>query len=173
MNIWLTADTHFGHDNIIRYCNRPFNFTHEMNEYLVHSWNSVVNPDDVVIHVGDVAMGSPNHTMHYLAALNGRKILCAGNHDSKKQIKVLKELHWVILNQIVVNDVLIRHYPMVDEHDFEYVIHGHSHGECLLEKHIDVGVDAETSINFAPIPAAMLLDRTSFFALHTLCMNIL
>ena len=29
--VWFTSDTHFGHENIIRYCGRPFCNAEEMN----------------------------------------------------------------------------------------------------------------------------------------------
>ena len=55
--IFFTADTHWGHRNIIRYCQRPFADVEEMNEALITNWNSTVGKDDIVFHLGDFAMG--------------------------------------------------------------------------------------------------------------------
>lgn len=56
--IYFIADTHFNHENIIKYCNRPFNNTQEMNEYIIQKWNSVVKSNDIVYHLGDVGFGT-------------------------------------------------------------------------------------------------------------------
>lgn len=56
--IYFIADTHFYHENIIKYCNRPFKNSKQMNEYIVNKWNSVVTKDDIVYHLGDVGFGS-------------------------------------------------------------------------------------------------------------------
>jgi calcineurin-like phosphoesterase family protein len=34
-NIWFTANFHFGHNNIIRYCDRPFRSVEEMDQTIV------------------------------------------------------------------------------------------------------------------------------------------
>jgi len=50
---WFTSDTHFGHFNIIEYCNRPFKTVDEMNSKLIRFWNERVKPDDIVYFLGD------------------------------------------------------------------------------------------------------------------------
>ncbi len=40
--LFFTADTHFGHKNIIEYCQRPFIDVEEMNEAHIDNWNRTV-----------------------------------------------------------------------------------------------------------------------------------
>ena len=53
MNLWFTSDTHFGHENIIKYCKRPFKSLEHMNMEIIRRWNERVQPDDMVIFAGD------------------------------------------------------------------------------------------------------------------------
>lgn len=39
--IWFTSDTHFFHDKVVEYSQRPFAGVEEMNEGLIARWNSV------------------------------------------------------------------------------------------------------------------------------------
>ena len=43
--VFFTSDTHFNHTNIIRYCDRPFKSTDEMNEKLIDNWDSAVGAE--------------------------------------------------------------------------------------------------------------------------------
>ena len=81
MTRFWTSDLHFGHANIIRYCNRPFGDVDEMNRSLIQRWNDVVGNDDEVWVLGDVAMGRIGDTLGLIRQLHGTKILLAGNHD--------------------------------------------------------------------------------------------
>ena len=56
MNTFFTSDTHFGHNNIIEYCKRPYTSVEEMDAALEKNWNEVVKPDDLVYHLGDLAI---------------------------------------------------------------------------------------------------------------------
>ena len=53
---WITSDTHFFHNRIIQYEDRPFANAMEMNEQMIERWNSVVRKDDLVYHLGDVML---------------------------------------------------------------------------------------------------------------------
>ena len=56
--LFFTSDPHFGHTNIIKYCNRPYENAKEMNESLIENWNRVVPEDGVVFCLGDFAMNT-------------------------------------------------------------------------------------------------------------------
>lgn len=45
-NVWLTADTHLGHCNIIKYCKRPFASFEDMNEGIIQRFVEVLRPGD-------------------------------------------------------------------------------------------------------------------------------
>ena len=79
--LFFTSDTHFGHKRIIELCNRPFKDVDHMNEMLIKNWNDTVSPDDAVIHLGDVSMGTIADTLPMVGRLNGFKVLVPGNHD--------------------------------------------------------------------------------------------
>ena len=81
MTRWFTSDTHFGHERIIELAKRPFKNADEMNETIIDNWNALVQPDDFVFHLGDVALGKIADTLPLVGRLNGRKILVVGNHD--------------------------------------------------------------------------------------------
>ncbi len=78
--VWVTADLHLGHENIIKYTARPFLNSKEMDKILIHNWNTIIAPNDTVYIVGDLAFRRRD-VKRYLRILNGKKILIRGNHD--------------------------------------------------------------------------------------------
>lgn len=85
MTNFFTSDTHFGHENIINLCQRPFSSVQEMNDEMIRRWNSVVSEGDTVYHLGDFALGQKYLWPSYREQLNGSIILIAGNHDRNKR----------------------------------------------------------------------------------------
>lgn len=78
---FVIADTHFGHENVIKYCNRPFKDVDDMNYRLIKNWNETVSNNDTVFMLGDFAFGR-EAVEKIVPRLNGRKILIKGNHDT-------------------------------------------------------------------------------------------
>ena len=130
--IWLISDTHFGHQNIIDFCNRPFATAKEMDEAMCDHWAETVKPRDIIYHLGDVALGQPPQ----LGKLPGRKRLVLGNHDSAKR-KHLQEVFSKITMWRMFPEfgVLLTHVPVHEstlmEKRFEgrpmINAHGHIH----------------------------------------------
>jgi calcineurin-like phosphoesterase family protein len=84
MTTWFTSDTHFYHTNIIAYQpNRQelWSEMEEMNEGIIERWNSVVDPEDWVWHLGDYDMNGKDKALALLSRLNGHIGLVSGNHD--------------------------------------------------------------------------------------------
>jgi calcineurin-like phosphoesterase family protein len=80
-NVFHISDTHFGHERIISLCDRPFKDVYHMNETIVDNWNQVVEPEDIVYHHGDVALGRIVDSLPHVGRLNGHIVLIEGNHD--------------------------------------------------------------------------------------------
>ena len=88
MTVHFTSDWHFGHVNILKYCERHRYLdmpadgdVTAMNEALVQCWNSQVAYGDVVYVLGDMCMGKVAETLSYVTRLNGSLKLIPGNHD--------------------------------------------------------------------------------------------
>jgi len=78
---YFTADEHYGHRNIIKYCKRPFGSVGEMDSELITKHNEVVSKNDVVIHAGDFTLAKKLQAEKYIARLNGTHIFLSGSHD--------------------------------------------------------------------------------------------
>ena len=127
-NIWIISDTHFGHGNIIRYCNRPFETIKEMDETMMQNWNKTVKPEDTVWHLGDVYFHQGHSALH---CLNGRKFLILGNHDNPKDQRLTKIFEEIMLWKNFRNfGLCFSHMPLHKEqfnfHGLQNV-HGHVH----------------------------------------------
>ena len=80
--VFFTSDLHFGHENVLRFDNRPFASVEEMDAELVRRWNEKVGKGDLVYVLGDLIWKSRNGDAHNLIrSLNGQIILIKGNHD--------------------------------------------------------------------------------------------
>jgi len=157
--VFLISDTHFGHANIIRYCGRPFSSVEEMDRALIQNWNDAVGPEDVVIHLGDFALGSPGRIQEYLEALNGKIIFIQGNHDSHLEMVVGPLLPKVVIPLIDPPlDLRLQHFPGIPAPG-EAVIHGHIHDKApLFDPRIyrmNVSVEAT---GYRPVPLREIIE---------------
>jgi len=74
---WIIADTHFFHANIGRYCNRP----DDWQARIIQNWNHLVQPDDSVLHLGDLALARKADVKVLVDQLWGQIFMLRGNHD--------------------------------------------------------------------------------------------
>lgn len=173
--IFFVSDTHWWHTNIIKYCNRPFDTVEEMNEKLISNWNSVVNKEDTVFHLGDFAFCGPTKAKVILEQLNGNIILVKGNHDYDSILKLFNKVYDQLIIKIGEELIYLNHFPFLTYagayRENVYQLFGHVHSckhsdniedeevktilegdigrlQYLLPRQYDVGVDNN---NFTPI----------------------
>ena len=170
MTTFFTADHHFGHTNIIKFCKRPFSSTKEMDDNLIDAWNHVVSEKDVVYHLGDFTLFGAGKFVDYASQLNGRIRIVPGGHDfrwlkqvtaleatsrSGYQVIILDPLVSLSLPKVFNNKysqiIVLCHFAMRvwdRSHHGAYHLYGHSHGTLPNKgRSLDVGVDTN---NFYP-----------------------
>jgi len=177
MTIWLTADHHAGHHNIIEYTNRPFANVAEMDSELIRRHNKVVAQNESVYMLGDVTLANLEYTYNFLNQLNGTLYIVPGGHDywiekhnrlpsSVELASKLQPNKVVILPSLYTLKPVYTRYPSCilchfalrtwhKSHYNSFHFHGHSHGQLPTAYNcLDVGVDVH---NFYPIS----LDKAS------------
>lgn len=169
MKTFFTSDTHFGHANIIKYSTRPFKTAEEMDNTLIHNWNSVVKPGDTVYHLGDFAVGGPEADI-YLRRLNGNIKFCWGNHDNRLNRVTSRPLDIEDIRYISVEKqkIVLCHYAMKvwdGSHKGVWQLYGHSHGTLPDDPHslqMDVGMDCTGMIPLEFHQVKAILDKKTY-----------
>ena len=156
-NIWFISDTHFCHDKEFVWKTRGYNCVEEMSADLTTKWNSVVAPNDIVYHLGDIMLKDNKMGMRIFNTLNGQIHIILGNHDTDKRIALYQEASNVV--DIKYADLLrinrhikfyLSHYPTMvanfDDYKKLWNLSGHTHttDRFALKQHqiYNVGVDA-------------------------------
>ena len=146
MNVFVTADTHFYHERVVKFSKRPFQNAQEMNVMLIKKWNDRVSKDDIVFHLGDFVFKASKYQIKKIKdQLNGTIILVPGNHDNKR---ILRSLGFVVTGYTLqVGNLLMSHHPR-KVNDGLVNLHGHLHQ--LPSYH---GINACVDVNnFEPQP---------------------
>lgn len=126
---WIISDTHWGHDNIIKLCDRPLD--HE--ERMFENWERLVNPNDEILHLGDVWWQRSKRLKELkdrIRYLPGRKKLILGNHDDDS-VKEYEKAGFLIVNPLLMEFgnklVYFTHRPDGRTIDWDINVHGHIH----------------------------------------------
>ena len=154
MNVFVISDHHFYHENIIRYCNRPFKDIKHMHNEIINKWNSVVKDSNTVLHLGDFSFGSKKMVSNIREKLNGKIYMIKGNHD-KHGLKWYSDTGiMMIKNPFMIGNFLFSHASKYDIEKNIINIHGHSHNkvqfikESRERKWYNISVE---NINYTPI----------------------
>lgn len=144
--IYFTADTHYGHENILKYATRPFENVNQMDKVLIRNHNEVVTKEDVVYFLGDFSLKSARYLDYYesiLNKLNGRKVLILGNHDELSPFQYIKVGFESVHTSLELSGLILIHDPAIASMDkTKEFLCGHVHG--LFTKcgnAFNVGVD--------------------------------
>jgi len=158
LNTYIISDTHFGNDNIIRYCNRPEDHDWLMELY----WKSIVQPEDTILHLGDLAF---KDNVVSLKNLPGNKYLIIGNHDHKSKEWYNDNGFIVTPKRIFFNHgdkkILFTHYPEKEFFDWDINIHGHIHDRrkrLIYNGKLYINVSVEV-MGYAPVKLRDILEE--------------
>jgi calcineurin-like phosphoesterase family protein len=169
--VFFISDTHFGHRNIAEYCGRPTN-----HEELMWKFLEIVQPEDTLVHIGDVSFGMKEEVLAVLNRLpGGVRILVEGNHDTRnkyvrrwdgwEQVTRYKR-SWSFEKEGLRITATHRPQDFTESCDADIRIHGHTHEKGVPfrwayrdgKRFLVVNVCVE-QIGYAPIEWGTILER--------------
>jgi calcineurin-like phosphoesterase family protein len=159
--LFFIADLHLGHENIIRYCSRPFLDTREMDHVLIKNWNYTIAPKTRIYSLGDLRYGPDADTLaEYRKRLRGEIVFIRGNHDDPETgaVPSVELVHGG-------RKFFLVHDPADAPRSYDgWVIHGHHHNNDLRQYPFmnfagrRVNVSAEV-IGYKPVGFSEILQR--------------
>ena len=157
--IWVTGDQHYNHENMIRFCNRPFRNVNHMNESLIYNHNERIDINDTVYVIGDFRFSDARLPLpKLLKYLNGNLVFIKGNHDRNNGLKNAAE--FVVIHTFGYR-FLLMHKPedaiLTAEKlgDIDIILHAHVHDTWKFKDNmVNVGVDVW---NYYPVHIKQLL----------------
>ena len=158
---FVIADTHFACRNLVSTQCRP----EDNDERIIANWHRLVEPEDVVYHLGDLAYGTNASVKGVAPQLPGRKALVLGNHDRRSPdfyrglgfICVVTQLRLPLDQRIdglpSERELILTHEPLRRVWPGRVNVHGHTHFTAMQsgipgDPYINVSVDAT---QFAPV----------------------
>jgi calcineurin-like phosphoesterase family protein len=167
---YFTADPHFGHGNIIKYCKRPFSSAQEMDETIISNINAKVTKSDTLFVLGDFCFKSHN-PQDYLNRINCKDVWSIlGNHDAcdhdvdayRRSYKGFRGVENYMQIRPRLNNgqkqlIVLFHYPIQEWngwHRGSWHLSGHTHSNNPWSHNnnnqyiLDVGVDCH---NYSPL----------------------
>lgn len=149
-----TSDTHFGHKNIIKLTDRPFDFSDDgldkMNKCLLENLRHVEAMGYTICHMGDVAFNLRKFIGQYgWLKQPWKHLVVIGNHDpTKKQLDEYGSYFGVIVGSVatwqshfaIVHDyadgkywnIMLSHRPQENLHGCDLNLYGHLHNNREL-----------------------------------------
>jgi len=156
--VWFTADTHFGHANIMKYCQRPFLNEEERGKLandprgawrvsaesverhdtaLLDAINQCVARDDTLWILGDFCWGKFREAKTYVDRIACDRVnLVWGNHDDRTVgAAFAKTIEQGMVN-VQGQRIWLNHYPMRSwdgRFHGSWHLYGHVHGRLVEE----------------------------------------
>jgi calcineurin-like phosphoesterase family protein len=162
MAVFYTADTHFGEERTLTFSRRPFANVREMDDTMVSRWNSLVQSDDTVYHLGDFG------DLETARRLNGHILLLLGNYEREAiaQGEITLASLQAYFSQVIEGPVLLHalegtgeqialvHEPSHRRMEM-FNLFGHIHQLQMVKRNgLNVGVDCH---DFAPVSLETIL----------------
>ena len=126
--IFVTTDTHFGAEKFSEDGLRPKGFS----EMILSKMGMLLNPSDLLIHLGDVCHGDDVLWHQRLAFIECKKWLVLGRSHDKKSITWYLDHGWDAVNdgfrmEMFGKKIMFSHMPVMDDGWYDINIHGHFH----------------------------------------------
>jgi len=163
---WILSDTHFLHTRLAEVYEAPARqaLGVDHNDAMIDRWQATVDDNDLVVHLGDLALGRTGDFAAISEQLPGRKVLVKGNHD-KRSRRWYADHGFEVIPPFWLDysgwRVRFQHTPDYEREHVRYprvlICHGHIHSkETGDPRQINLSVEA---IDFTPQRLVDVLDE--------------